>query len=235
MAGAAQVTTPSFFLKDLIGRSVGDYDIRVVPNGIDVNRFKPLVKEPILLLVGRLLSFKGFQHVLTALEGVESDFEVHIAGDGPMMPELRAIAARLKVKVVFHGWLDSHSDELCSLYGRASIFAMPSAAESFGLVFAEAMCAGCAVLGANAGAIPDVVEDGVTGLLVPPGDVPATRQALTRLMQEVELRTRLADAGRKRALNAYAWSVVGGQYICLYENIAGRGPGRRWLSRLMTL
>ncbi len=219
LSRAAAVTSPSQFLKGLIEQQLGDYGVRVIPNGIDISQFTPVEKKKIILMTGRLLPRKGFQHVLRALEGIETDFEVHIAGDGPMMDELRQIASRVKTKVVFHGWLRSNGDELLRLYAEAAIFCMPSAAESFGMVFVQAMCAGCAVLGSTAGAIPDVVQDGVTGLLVPPGDVEAIRKVLRTWMARPDEAEALGRRARQRVLDCYDWRGTARQFAELYEKV----------------
>ncbi len=210
---AAAVCTPSRFLRRLITDQVGAYPVEVVPNGLDVDALQPLPKRRAILLAGRLLPRKGFQHVLQALQGVTGDFEVLVVGDGPMRTELRRLAGLLTLPVTFHGWLDSSSAEFKRLYGEAAIFCMPSSAESFGMVSAEAMCAGCAVIGAEAGATPEVVEHDRTGLLVQPGDVSGLRATLERLMSDEPLRRRLGQAGRDHVLRHFAWPTIARQYL----------------------
>ena len=220
MGSAAAVTAPSAFLGHAIECHLGDYNVTVVPNGIDTALWRPGEKSNIILMAGRLLRFKGFHCVLEALKDVRADFEVHVAGDGVMRDELARRAKAVPMPVHFHGWLDGDGDAFRDLFRRAAIFCMPSESESFGVVFVQAMCAGCAVLGSTAAAIPEVVEDGVTGLLVPPGDVAATRDALARLVRDAGFRADLAEAGRRRALESYAWPEIAAQYAALYADAA---------------
>ena len=119
-----------------------------------------------------------------------------VVGDGPLRDRVRDGRG-----VVPH-------EELLGLIRSAAVVACPSRREGFGVVCAEAMANGRPVVAAAVGGLLDLVVDGETGLLVPPGDVPALRSALERLLADPALRERLGAAGRERARDHLAWPVV---------------------------
>jgi glycosyltransferase involved in cell wall biosynthesis len=104
-----------------------------------------------------------------------------------------ALVARYPGRVEMTGMLPREA--LVEQYARADIFVAPSRYESFGLIFLEAMMHGAACVGTRAGGIPEVVEDGTTGLLVPPEDPAALAEALARLVGDAPLRRRMGEAG----------------------------------------
>jgi glycosyltransferase involved in cell wall biosynthesis len=162
--------------------------------------------------------------VLQALAGIESDFEVHIAGDGPMMAELRQLADRLKQKVVFHGWIDNASDKLRTLYKEASIYCLPSAKENASIALLEGMLCGAAVLTTNISGCPETVGD--CGELVTPGDVDAIRKILVQWLSEPETVAEYGRRARQRVLNTYDWHTIAEEYEDLYNGHVVRGNRR---------
>ncbi len=220
LSRAAAVTSPSQFLKGLIEQQLGDYGVRVIPNGIDVSKFTPGDKQKMILMTGRLLPRKGFQHVLQALEGVKTDFEVHIAGDGPIMSEMQQIASRLKTKVVFHGWIPNDSALLRELYERALIYCLPSAKENASIALLEGMLAGAAVLTTNVSGCPETLGD--CGRLVAPGDVEAIRNVLRGWMARPDEAAALGRRARQRVLDCYDWRDIARQFAGLYEEVRSR-------------
>ncbi|MFV9505985.1 MAG: glycosyltransferase family 4 protein [Oscillochloridaceae bacterium umkhey_bin13] len=106
---------------------------------------------------------------------------------------------------------------LIALYRKATIFVMPSLYESFGISIIEAMACGLPVVATTAGAIPEVVEHGVTGLLVPPGDSIALAEAIIQLARDPELRSRLGKAGRERVQSMFTVGHVADQTLSVYE------------------
>jgi glycosyltransferase involved in cell wall biosynthesis len=102
-----------------------------------------------------------------------------------------------------------------------------SEAEPFGLSVLEAQASGVAVVGTDAGGIPDFVEHGVTGLLVPPDDASAMADALGRLVADADLRRRLAEAGRRQAIEHFALDDQYDRRAAVYHAAAASGRGRR--------
>ena len=114
--------------------------------------------------------------------------------------------------------------ELVQHYNRAEMLACPSLYEGFGLPAGEAMACGLPVAATTGGALPEVVEDGVTGILVPPGDAPALAEAIRTLMGDADLRRRMGQAGRERVLEKFSWRKAALETEAVYrEALGGRG------------
>ncbi len=107
--------------------------------------------------------------------------------------------------------------ELGPYYERAAVVACPSHREGYGVVAREAMAYGRPVVASNVGGLPDAVEDGVTGLLVPPRDATALRAALVRLLDDPGLRRRLGESARARALERFSWDAATEATISAYR------------------
>lgn len=189
----------------------------VVHNGIPelpvaVGRRRP-VPPPIirLLFVGLLVEDKGILVLLESLALLKADgaqFEVQMVGrfqTAALANRAHALVVRhgLEQQVEFSGEL--HGDSLLQAYADADIFCFPSffAAESFGLVCVEAMRAGLPVVATEWRGIPEVVEDGRTGILVPPGEVRPLAAGLARLIEQPELRAEFGRCGRERFLSRF--------------------------------
>ncbi|MBK9206863.1 MAG: glycosyltransferase family 4 protein [Anaerolineales bacterium] len=162
-----------------------------------------------LLFVGRLEWRKGIHTLLEALPDLMQrfpDWECHIVGNDQIPAinnetfkqgfQKRYNNALWLNRVIFHGMVPQ--DELLAHYQSCDLFVAPSLFESFGLIFQEAMQYGKPVVGCLTGGIPEVVEHGVEGLLVPPDQPEALGAALARLMQDDELRLRMGNAARAR-------------------------------------
>jgi len=183
--------------------------LAVVPEPLDLADWRRRFAEaaparasrPVVLSVARLYPRKRLEDLLAAaalLRRRIPDLEVRIVGEGPEAARLRALHARLELDgtVVFLGEVPRRV--LTVEYVGARCFCLPSVQEGFGLVLAEAMAAGLPVVACRAGAVPEVVIDGRTGLLVPPRDPEALAEALARLLTDEPLRAALGDAGRRR-------------------------------------
>jgi glycosyltransferase involved in cell wall biosynthesis len=153
-------------------------------------------QEGLLLYVGRLMPEKGVDTLLTALASVP-DARLLIVGGGNERHRLEALARQLGVdgRVDFHGGISDRA-VLQAVYRRAALFVLPSHSEGLGCVLLEAMAAGVPIVATNAGGIPDLVADGVNGLLVPPQDSAALAAALRRALGDPQLRRSLAARGR---------------------------------------
>jgi glycosyltransferase involved in cell wall biosynthesis len=183
-------------------RVLGAGEVRVIPSGVDVPvRVAPEADPPEVLYAGRLSPEKGILDLVEAARGLP----LTVVGDGP----LRAAVPSAR------GFVPHR--ELARLYGRAAVVACPSRREGFGVVCAEAMAHGRPVVATAVGGHLDLVVDGETGLLVPPGDVGALREALERLLGDPELRRRLGAAGRERARERFGWERVTAATLAAYE------------------
>src|SRR5205823_8805323 len=130
--------------------------------------------------VGRLSPEKGVEELIEAARGLP----LRVVGDGPL-------------RVPTAGFVPP--GELGPWYERAAVVAAPSRREGYGVVAREAMAWGRPVVATSVGGLPEAIEDGVTGLLVPPGDVGALERALRRLLEDAALRERLGAAARVHA------------------------------------
>ena len=182
---------------------LGAQEVRVIPSGVDVPSDVAEPDEPPhVLYAGRLSPEKGIRELVEATRGIP----LVVAGDGPLRREVPE-----SLGFVPH-------DELAALYERAAVVACPSHREGFGVVCAEAMAYGRPVVAGAVGGLLDLVIDGETGLLVPPGDVAALRAALERLLGDAELRRRLGAGARKRARALLSWPAVTDATIRAYED-----------------
>jgi glycosyltransferase involved in cell wall biosynthesis len=150
---------------------------------------------PDVLYVGRLVDSKGVHVLLEALARL-SGVSAAVAGDGPARAELEELSRDLGLtdRVRFLGWIGQ--EQRAALLRGSRVFVLPSLwDEPFGIVGVEALGAGLPVVATAAGGIPDWLDDGVTGILVPRGDRDTLARALDRLLQDEPLRRRYASAG----------------------------------------
>jgi glycosyltransferase involved in cell wall biosynthesis len=211
MRHAALLVSPSAFLRDLIRETDPSVPVEHIPNGIDPSRLRPGAKKRRLLMTGRLLPRKGFQHVLASLRKLDPAWEVHIAGDGPLRAELESLAREIPQSVTFHGWLDHDSPALRELYETAAIFCLPSESENASIALLEAMSAGAAVVTANDSGCAETVDD--AGRLVSPRDREALREALASLMDSETLCAELGKRARRRVEERFDWRRIGDAYL----------------------
>jgi phosphatidyl-myo-inositol dimannoside synthase len=170
----------------------------------------------IILTVGRWESaerYKGADKLIAALPHVlksAPDSILVLVGDGDDQPRLQQLAHELGVADHVRFVRGPSQEELFACYAHCDVFALPSAGEGFGLVFLEAMAHGKPVIGGAQGGIPDVVEDGVTGLLVPPGEVETLGRALESLLLNRERALEMGARGRERVQTKFTF----GQFEC---------------------
>jgi glycosyltransferase involved in cell wall biosynthesis len=197
---AALVVCASRSLADA-ARQLGARRTRVIPTGVDLPaRVGEEAEPPEVLFAGRLAPEKGIRELVQAADGMP----LVVAGDGPLRGEVPGPLGFVP------------PDRLAQLYARAAVVACPSHREGFGVVCAEAMAHGRPVVASAVGGLLDLVVDGETGVLVPPGDVPALRGALQRLLADGELRRRLGAAGRTRVREHFSWDAVTDATLAAY-------------------
>ena len=152
--------------------------------------------------VGRLVPVKGYETLLEALAGVEFDFRLLIMGDGPLKEsaEKRCYDLNLSNKVKFMGFTKDVSRILSGL----DIFVLPTLGEGFGLVLLEAMAHRLPIISTNTMAVPEIVEDRITGLLVPPKDAEALREAIEVLIKSPGKRVTMGKKGCEKLMKAFS-------------------------------
>ncbi len=220
---ADAIICPSPTLERLILAEACDAATVTIPNGFDETRFRA-DRERLsrILIVSRLFRRKGINTVLEAFLGLETDFELHVVGDGPEMASVSAVA-RCGRNIFAHGWIDNADPRLRDLFETASIFAFMSEAENFPVCLLEAMAAGLAIVTSAGTGCADVVGD--SGVLVPPGDVEGVRAALARLTTEPATARTLGGAARRRLEQHFTWRTVADDHVRLYRKLL---RGRRF-------
>lgn len=196
--------------------------IRVVPSGVNPTLFddaSPIAPHggQCLLFVGRLHPQKGVDTLIRAMADLPTA-QLAIAGDGPDRAQLERLAERLGVadRIRFLGFV-AH-DDVPALMRRADVFVMPSRYEELGTAIIEAMACGLPVVASRVGGIPNLVADGDTGLLTPPGDAPALAAALRRVLTEPGLAGKLGAEARTRTA-AYQWPALADRVLETYREV----------------
>jgi glycosyltransferase involved in cell wall biosynthesis len=180
-------------------------------------------ERPRLLCVGRLIPIKGHIVLLRAFAAAHRELpglEMAIAGRGPLEPALRALARELGVgdAVRFLGHVVPIQDAI----EDAAVVVVPSMGEGFGMVALEAMERARPVVAAAIGGLGEIVRDGVTGVLVPPGEADPLAAAILRVASDPELARRMGEAGRERALARFLQSFCTERTELLYEDALRR-------------
>jgi len=208
--------------------------IRLVFNGTDLRRFSPADNgnrgDPrfgphMVFACRQLFPRKGIRFLLEAGAELKSQFpdlKIVLAGDGFERPELARLAAELGIAsdVTFLGWVPNV--DLPQYYRAAAVSVIPSLEEGFGIPAAEAMGCEVAVVASDAGGLPEVVENGVTGIVVPRGDAKALAQAIGSLLADPQRRRVMGQAGRERALRLFDWDRSAQQFEDIYREVASR-------------
>lgn len=208
--------------------------VRVIHNGIDFERVRVsspqgpariraelgLADTRVVLMAARMHPEKGYEHLLAALPRVLAeapDVVLLIAGTGPLEGRYRAVSASLGLakSVRFLGF----RRDLPDVIAASDLVVLPSVAEAFGLVAAEALYLGVPVVASRVGGIPEIVDDGIDGLLVPPGDSEALALALVQLLLDDERRRRLRGAGREKVASRFSFRRMVAAYERLYDEM----------------
>jgi glycosyltransferase involved in cell wall biosynthesis len=199
---ARLVIAPSTALAEE-ARRLGASDVRTIPSGVDLpGELGEPADPPEVLYAGRLSPEKGVRELVAAADGIP----LVVVGDGPLRAE---VPGALGFKP---------HDELERYYERAAVVACPSHREGFGVVCAEAMAHGRPVVASDVGGLRDLVVHEETGLLVPPKDVEALRDALRRLLDDADLRRRYGEAGRARIAEHFTWKRFAAETLQAYDD-----------------
>jgi glycosyltransferase involved in cell wall biosynthesis len=210
----------------------------VVPYGLPINQYRSVESSaiaairkaygsPIVLAVGRLVYYKGFEHLIRAMRKIAG--RLLIIGDGPLRGSLEELARALGIadRVVFVGEKQSH--EIGPYYHGCDVFALPSIArsEAFGIVQLEAMaCARPVVNTQLDSGVPFVSIHGKTGLTVPPHDSEALAKAINTLLHDDELRKHYGQAARRRVEAEFGLSKMLQRTLRVYSQVASDLPLR---------
>jgi glycosyltransferase involved in cell wall biosynthesis len=206
----------------------------IIPMGVDIARFRPaapsdlLQPGPRILSVGRLAAKKGLHHLIDALAQVAPalpEARLTIVGDGPIRAELEAQVTRLGLtgRVRFLGMIPN--EDLPAHFNEADLFVVPSIIDQTGdreglpVSILEAAASGVPVVATDVGGISDFVEDGVTGVLVAPGDATALAQAILRMAGDQALAGGVAASARHRVEHGFTWDSVSARFDAIYGRL----------------
>jgi len=214
--------------------------IRVIPHGIDTDKLKSSVEQRrqlrarhgiqddqfVIAVVGRLDPGKGqsvFLDALSRLGGIGGVMGLLIGEETKGEPgyrkalEDRVTQLRLQERVTMLGFIKDPWD----YYPMLDLLVLPSRKETFGMVVIEAMAFGLPVVATNAGGVPEIVMDGVTGILVPPDDPEALARAISRIMSDRKMASEMGLQGRRRAVERYQLSTHIDQLESVLHQAAG--------------
>jgi glycogen synthase len=192
----------------------------VIHNGIDPEQFKRTeardaldrlgVREPYVLFVGRITDQKGIFHLLEASRRLPASVQVVLCASAPDTPEIEDRLRRTVAEMPQVRWINEMVPVpvVTQLYSHAAVFACPSVYEPFGLINLEAMACQAPVVASAVGGILEVVEDGKTGLLVPPAQPEALAAAITRVLSSPDLARSMGQAGRGRVEAQFSWTSI---------------------------
>jgi glycosyltransferase involved in cell wall biosynthesis len=199
--------------------------------GVDTELFRPELRNTamrarlhgghsdtgnLLLYIGRLSAEKQIERILPVLEALP-DTRLALVGDGPYRQQLEKTFAG--TATTFVGYLAG--DELASAYASGDAFVFPSSTETLGLVLLEAMAAGCPVVGADRGGIPDIVSDGINGCLYDPDRPDSLVSAVQALLGDPDDRQQLRQAARSEA-ERWGWAGATDQLRRYYRQVLSR-------------
>jgi glycosyltransferase involved in cell wall biosynthesis len=222
------------FGKRLIARGVDRERIRIQHNSVkpfvvpnaeaveNVRRKHGIGEELVVLCAGRLSTEKGQADLLEAVALIAKmpdipRFRLLLAGDGVERQHLEQLSARLGIqeKVIFAG----HASDMRPYYAMASMLVLPSHSEGSPNVVLEALAAGLAVAATAVGGVPEILEEGRTGLMVPPGNSAALANATARLLRDPGLRCRLASVGQEYVMRSFTAETYRLSLTTLYRSV----------------
>lgn len=225
-----QVYVPTYAMTEVLREQGITSAFRLWPRGVNMDRFSPTRRstywrhvhgidddEVVVAFVSRLVREKGLDVYADVIERLERQDVPHrslVVGDGPARDDLEA---RLP-NTVFTGFLEGN--DLARAYASSDIFLFPSDTETFGNVTLEAMASGLPTICADAAGSRDLVDDGTTGRLCPPGDAAAFVEATCELIADASLRDRMSTAAFERAQD-FMWSNVLGRISRYYDEVLG--------------
>ena len=226
---ADAVVAPSrTFLADCLSvfRSIRKKSV-VVHNGIDLQELETTGDtaetkdcQPYLLCIAAHNEKKALEVLLDAfaqVSEVRRDLWLLLVGDGPLRRQHEELAAALSIahRVRFLGW--KPRPEVAALLHHCEVFVLPSRSEPFGMVVVEALACRKAVVASSVGGVPEIIENGRSGLLVEPDDPPALARALLRVLEDDALRRSFAEAGHARARERFGREAMGARYEALFS------------------
>jgi len=197
--------------------------IRVIYNGVDTTIFRPLnrkrVANRLLLVTNTDDRKKGVLYLFQAMSMLPPEVKLTVVDDVKKRNYAYVLRKEmgLEDRITFTGRLSTA--ELVEQYNTASIVVVPSVYEGFGLPAAEASACAAPVIASSGGALPEVVADGETGILVPPMDPEALSEAIKALLADSELRDKLGRKGRERVQRLFTWEKAAEEHTDYFQEV----------------
>lgn len=210
---------------ELVSRGLPINQIETIPNGVDLQAFHPTPDLPIntghILFVGRLVPQKGIDVLLQAFSIALQKYpnnSLVIVGDGELELYLKRIVRNIGIphKVSFVKWQSGST--LVRFYQKAKIVVVPSLYEPFGIVALEAMACGKPVIASKTGGLMEIIEDGINGFLIKPGDHLQLAKRIAYLLQYPEMRHQIGKNARARA-TMFSWKSIGKLTMSYYQKM----------------
>lgn len=234
------VCVSSLLREELLRHGISSERLVHLPNSVSIpepldgqasalrQQLKCMLGEKIIVSIGRLSPEKGLDILLTSYAsqfGSRRDVRLILVGDGPQKEALAALARRLNIaeQVIFAGFVSNVS----SYYAAADLFVMPSHTEGFPMALLEAMAAGLPVIATAVGGIPDIIQDGIDGCLVPPGDIDRLGASMAKMIMIPNLAQQMGNAARitvNQRFSVVKWArTLETIYSGVYERRARNG------------
>lgn len=226
------VTVSEYSAKKIVQLyNIDEGKIRVVPNGVDVEKFKPtdtceefkqkisVEGQQVVLFVGRLVPRKGLHFLIEAAEEILRDYKETmfvLVGEGPMKAPLTSYSKRRGIQNHFLFIGDLPDSELPLIYNSADVFALPSLQEGQGMVLLEAQATATPVVAFNRGAVNEVVLEKETGFLVEP-DSHEMADAISHLLTSEALRVKMGEKGRRFICSNFTWDMCAESMLKVYR------------------
>jgi len=229
LAGSRVITCVSHHVSEQVSEyGIDPARVSVINNGVDVKTFSPenRKEEKLIVYVGRLAQGKGLFDLVNAAKLVlanEPDYRFEIVGTGPLSSPLRRFAERLGLSsddFAFIGFID-HS-EVARVLGRASLFVLPSHHEGMPTVMLEALASGTPVVATAIRGVTEIIEDGKSGFLAPPGNPRQLGLRITQALADASLRGRIAREGRSLVETHFTWPLVAARFV---DSVNASVPG----------
>jgi glycosyltransferase involved in cell wall biosynthesis len=216
--------------------------VTVVHSGVDCERFRPPTSDEradargalgisntdfVISAVGALEQRKGHRYLIEAIGAIAAsgNFKCFIAGQGSihkvLQGEIAVIRGLERIKLL------GRIDDTRELLWASDVFAMPSLKEGLGVAALEAMASALPVVASEVGGLPEVVEDGRSGIVVPPANAGAIATAIRRLAESAELRSQMSAAARARAVESYSMETMAARTLALYRECVRKTRGER--------
>ncbi len=227
-ASSAVLIGSASFRDEVVGNLGSDpARFTIVPGATDTRRFTPaerplgaLREPPVLLFHGRVDRRKG---VLDLLEALPDGVRLVVSGIGPDLDEARA---RADERTTFLGYVPP--ERAPEVYRSADVFVSPTYSEGFSNTLLEAMASGLPTVSTDSVGVVDCLRHEENGLLHAPGDVAGLRAALTRLLDDGALRTRLATTALEEVRRLYSWPVLAASIDTVHRSVVGTTPSADW-------